>query len=86
MGEPKENKLVLKNVGMYPVKYNFTMKKKQTREIFTIEPMEGDLHPNEEKSVVVKFKSQKEIKLKTAKNTSDIILNILEGKSLEKQN
>jgi hypothetical protein len=26
--EPKENKLYLKNIGMYPVKYNFTMKKK----------------------------------------------------------
>lgn len=41
--EPKENKLYLKNIGMYPVKYNFTMKKKQTREIFCIEPMEGEL-------------------------------------------
>lgn len=41
--EPKENKLYLKNIGMYPVKYNFTMKKKQTREIFAIEPMEGEL-------------------------------------------
>lgn len=28
VGEPKENKLYLKNIGMYPVKYNFTMKKK----------------------------------------------------------
>ena len=38
VGEPKENKLYLKNIGMYPVKYNFQMKKNQTREIFTIEP------------------------------------------------
>lgn len=28
VGEPKENKLVLKNIGMYSVKYSFTMKKK----------------------------------------------------------
>lgn len=28
VGEPKENKLVLKNIGMYSVKFNFTMKKK----------------------------------------------------------
>ena len=28
VGEPKENKLYLKNIGMYPVKYNFSMKKK----------------------------------------------------------
>ena len=66
VGEPKDNKLYMKNIGMYPVKYNFSMKKKQTKEIFTIEPMEGELNPNDEKNVVIKFKSQKEIKLKTA--------------------
>ena len=81
VGEPKENKIYMKNIGMYPVKYNFSMKRKQTREIFSIDPMEGELQPNEEKNVVVRFMSQKEIKLKTSKNTSDIVLNILEGKS-----
>jgi hypothetical protein len=86
VGEPKENKIYMKNVGMYPVKYNFSMKRKQTREIFTVDPMEGELQPNEEKNVVVRFMSQKEIKLKTSKNTSDIVLNILEGKSQEVHN
>jgi hydrocephalus-inducing protein len=86
VGEPKENKISLKNIGMYPVKYSFTMKKKQTREIFTIEPMEGELNPTEEKSIVVKFMSQKEIKLRTTKNTSDIVLNILEGKTQDTHN
>jgi len=57
VGEPKENKLFLKNIGMYPVKYNFSMKKKTTKEIFSVEPMEGELNPNEEKNVVVRFKS-----------------------------
>jgi hypothetical protein len=84
VGEPKENKLVIKNIGMYSVKYNFTMKKKATREIFTVDPMEGELQPAEEKSITVKFQSQKELKLKTTKNESDIILNIFEGKSQEK--
>lgn len=28
VGEPKENKIYVKNIGMYPVKYGFTMKKK----------------------------------------------------------
>lgn len=37
--------------------------------------------PNEEKNIAVRFRSDKEIKLKTTKNTSDIMLNILEGKS-----
>jgi hydrocephalus-inducing protein len=48
--------------------------------------MEGELNPNEEKNVSIKFKSEKEIKLKTTKTTSDIILNILEGKSQEVHN
>lgn len=43
--------------------------------------MEGELQPNEEKNVHIKFRSDKEIKLRTTKNTSDIVLNILEGKS-----
>lgn len=42
------------------------------------------MQPGEEKSITVKFQSQKELKLKTAKNESDIILNIFEGKSQEK--
>ena len=32
----------------------------------------------------MKFQSQKELKLKTSKNESDIVLNIIEGKSQEK--
>ena len=48
--------------------------------------MEGDLNPSEEKSVIIKFMSQKEIKLRTSKNTSDIVLNILEGKSQDTHN
>mmetsp|Transcript_22445 Transcript_22445/g.16943 ORF Transcript_22445/g.16943 Transcript_22445/m.16943 type:complete len:131 (+) Transcript_22445:1343-1735(+) len=62
------------------------MKKKQTKEIFTVDPMEGELAQNEEKNVVVRFKSQKEIKLRTAKNNADIVMNILEGKSQEVHN
>jgi hydrocephalus-inducing protein len=60
------------------------MKKKMSREIFTIDPMEGELQPGEEKVITVKFQSQKELKLKTTKNESDIILNVFEGKSQEK--
>lgn len=86
VGEPKENTIHIKNKGMYPVKYNFTMKNKLTREIFTVEPMEGELNPTEEKVIKVKFMSQKEKKLKTSKNTCDIILNILEGKTQEINN
>ena len=84
VSEPKEQSLAIKNVGMYPFKYGFLMKKKATRDMFKIEPMEGTLEPNEEKTIVVRFQSEREIRLKTNKNTSDIKLTILEGKSQEK--
>jgi len=77
VGEPKEQTLFLKNQGQYPIKFDFTMKRRQTREIFTIEPMEGKLEPNEDKNIIVKFLSHKEIKLKTTSSSSDIYLNIL---------
>ena len=46
--------------------------------------MVGRLQPNEEINIVVRFLSQKEIKLKTNKTTADITLNILEGDQDEK--
>lgn len=55
--------------------------RRKAKEIFTIEPSNGALEPNEEKNIIVRFKSQKEIKLKTTKQSSDIILNIIEGES-----
>lgn len=83
VGEPKEQTLFLKNQGQYPIKFDFGIKKK-AQEIFTIEPMVGRLQPNEEINIVVRFLSQKEIKLKTSKTTADITLNILEGDQDEK--
>lgn len=41
-------------------------KKKLTRDIFKIEPEQDELKPNEEKTIVVTFLSQREIKLKTS--------------------
>jgi len=82
VGEPKENTITIKNDGKYPIKYNFTRKKKLTREIFTVEPEQDELKPQEEKVITVRFLTQKEIKLKTSQqNQTDIILNILEGES-----
>jgi len=65
VGEPKDNTITIKNEGKYPIKYNFTRKKKQTREIFTVEPEQDELKPLEEKVITVRFLSQREIKLKT---------------------
>jgi hydrocephalus-inducing protein len=81
VGEPKENTITIKNDGKYPIKYSFSRKKKLTREIFTVEPEQDELKPQEEKTITVRFLSQREIKLKTTTQTSDLILNILEGES-----
>jgi len=61
VGEPKVQQLYLKNQGLYPIKYEFRMKKDSTKQMFTIEPMEGSLNPNEDKNIAVKFLSLKEI-------------------------
>lgn len=74
----------IKNIGMYEIKYSFIIKKKQTKDLFKFEPMEGTLNPNQEQQISVKFKCDKETNLRTTKNTSDIRLQIMEGRSLEK--
>ena len=86
VGEPKQLVMTLTNNGKYTVKYGFNMKKKQTRDIFTIEPNEGELQPEETKDVIIRFESKKEFKMKTTHSTSDIKLTILEGESKEKFN
>jgi hydrocephalus-inducing protein len=83
VGEPKELPLLLKNQGQYPIKYDFTVRKK-AQEIFTIEPMVGRLLKDEEINIVVKFLTMKEIKMKTNKQNAEIFLNILEGDQNEK--
>ena len=83
VGEPKENTITIKNDGKYPIKYNFTIgidrrRKKQTREIFTVEPEQDELKPMEEKTIVVRFLSQREVKVQASTQTPDMVLNILE--------
>ena len=79
VGEPKILSIPLKNQGMYPIKFNFSMNKESTKECFVIEPQEDRLEPGQERDIKVKFLSKKEMKLRTSTGTSDILLNILEG-------
>ena len=81
--EVKEAMFTVKNTGLYKVKYSFNMKKKQFRDCFKIEPAEAELEPNQEKQVSAKFSSKNEMKLKTTSTSTDMILEILEGKTLE---
>jgi len=81
--ELKENQIILKNTGLYKVQFNFSMKKKITREYFTVEPMDGTLEPGAEKTISCKFKATKETKMKTNNSTTDLVCEILEGQTLE---
>ena len=83
VGDVKEQKFPIKNVGLYDIKYRFVMRKKLFRDNFTIEPAEAIIPPNQEKVITFKFCSKEEVKLKTSSSTTDIVLEILEGKSLE---
>lgn len=55
------------------------MKKALTKQMFTITPMQGQLAPNEEININVKFMSKVEKKLTKSKQNSDITMIILEG-------
>jgi hydrocephalus-inducing protein len=86
VGEPKEQSVTIKNDGKYPIRYSFLRKKKLYREIFKVEPEEDELQPGVEKTIVVRLLTQKEIKLRTEKQASELQLNILEGASQEINN
>jgi len=83
VGDVKEQKFPIKNTGLYDIKYRFVMRKKLFRDNFTIEPAEAVIPPGQEKVITFKFCSKEEVKLKTSASTTDIVLEILEGKSLE---
>ena len=74
----------LSNSGIYDVKYSFLIKKKIMRDMFTFTPCEGSLTPNQNQSIAVTLRTDKEKRLDPAKESSDIKLQILEGASGEK--
>ena len=51
--------------------------------MFTITPMQGQLAPNEEININVKFMSKVEKKLVKSRQNSDITMIILEGEQME---
>ncbi len=83
VGDIKDQFFSVKNIGLYRVQFSFSMKKKLFKDNFKIEPNKTELEPNEEKKILIRFQSQKEVKMKTSRNTTDITLEILEGKTLE---
>jgi hydrocephalus-inducing protein len=43
--------------------------------------MESELNPNQSKDILIRFCGVKEIKMKTTSETTDLYLEILEGKT-----
>ena len=46
VGDFADRTFSVKNTGLYRVKFSFVMKKKATREMFRVEPMDVELEPN----------------------------------------
>lgn len=83
VGDYKDATFTVKNTGLYKVKFSFVMRKKLFKEMFRVEPMEMELDPNQTKDIYVRFIATKELKLKTNQSTTDLTMEILEGKTLE---
>lgn len=83
VGDVKDQVFTVKNIGLYQVKLSFVMKKKLFKDSFKIEPSKLDLEPNQEKQIMVRFCSDKEVKLKTTREKTDITMEILEGNTGE---
>lgn len=73
----------VKNEGLYDVKFNFVIGKKIFRDNFKIQPSQGEIKPGEVKEISVVFKASEEVKISAASTKSDIICEILEGKTGE---
>jgi hydrocephalus-inducing protein len=83
VGRRIQKTFTIKNEGLYDIKFNFAMTKKIFRDNFKIQPANGDIKPGETKEIVVVFKAVEETKINPAVMKSDMILEILEGKSSE---
>jgi hydrocephalus-inducing protein len=83
VGDFADRTFSVKNTGLYRVKFSFVLKKRTTREMFRVEPMEVELDPTQVREVLVRFIATKELKLKTTNSNTDLIMEVLEGKTLE---
>ncbi len=45
VGDFADRTFIVKNTGLYKVKFSFVLKKRSTKEMFRVEPMEVELDP-----------------------------------------
>lgn len=84
VGEIKDQYFTVKNIGLYLVQLSFVFKKKSVnKDCFTIFPEKLDLEKDQEKQILVRFCSERELELKTSRENAEITMEILEGKTLE---
>ncbi|EGR29178.1 hypothetical protein IMG5_161280 [Ichthyophthirius multifiliis] len=83
VGDIKDCYFSVKNIGLYLVQFQFVMKKKIFKESFKIEPQKVELNPEQQTQILVRFCSQSEVRFNTNSSTTDIMMEILEGKTLE---
>ena len=78
--EPKHFPFVLKNLGIYKIRYKFEIMKKLWQELFRFEPVEGEIEPGKDRTIFAIFnRYKKDINISPQRNSSEIKLSIFEG-------
>jgi hydrocephalus-inducing protein len=71
---------LLKNLGIYKIKYKFEINKKFWQELFKFEPGDGEIEPGKERNILACFLPYpRDINISPAKNGTEIKLLIYEG-------
>jgi len=71
---------LLKNLGIYKIKYKFEINKKFWQELFKFEPNDGEIEPGKERNILACFLPYpRDINISPAKNGTEIKLVIYEG-------
>ena len=75
VGESLEKTFTLRNQGKYAIKFDFGIRRKSTKECFTVTPSQGALEPEGSTEITVKFTSERVVRFK---NTKDIRCSVQE--------
>ena len=75
VGESLEKTFTLRNQGKYAIKFDFGIRRKSTKECFTVTPSQGSLDPEGSEEITVKFTSERVVRFK---NTKDIRCSVQE--------
>eukprot|EP00937_MAST-01D_sp_MAST-1D-sp2_P000047 g47.t1 len=80
VGERHTERFNICNNGKYDVKFKFDVRRALARELFTIEPTEGTIAPNEKAEVAITFSSSSAI---TLEGNKDIRCSMMEARTEE---